>query len=173
MWGGCVAEAYALLSERAMPLTRSAPLADAVRLLQAHTPREFFPEASSPDTLMVGMWLGAGAWDKAHAIAQDLETTEGSYWHAIIHRQEPDASNAKYWFRRMGSHVIYEPLGAAAQEIDARHGGVLRLPERWDPARFVDICVSASGTPREQAAREVQQAEWKLLMGWCMRGSLA
>ena len=38
--------------------------------------------------------------DAAHAIAQDDPSSEGSFLHAILHRREPDPSNAQYWIRR-------------------------------------------------------------------------
>lgn len=42
--------------------------------------------------------------DDAHGIVQDLSDPSGGYLHAIIHRREPDFSNARYWLQRIGSH---------------------------------------------------------------------
>ncbi len=36
----------------------------------------------------------------------DSETRECELWHAILHRQEPDAGNAAYWFRQAGPHPV-------------------------------------------------------------------
>ena len=55
-------------------------------------------------------------------MAQDLETQEGSYWHAIVHRQEPDAGNSGYWFRQVGKHPIFPALRARAAEIGVEFG---------------------------------------------------
>jgi hypothetical protein len=43
---------------------------------------------------------GRGEWDKAHDVAQDINTPDGSWIHAYLHRKEGDRSNAKYWYNR-------------------------------------------------------------------------
>ena len=52
---------------------------------------------------LAALWYaGKGDWEQAHAIAQDLPTTEGAWVHAWLHRQEGDEWNAKYWYQRAG-----------------------------------------------------------------------
>ncbi|QEC54068.1 hypothetical protein EDD80_11437 [Anseongella ginsenosidimutans] len=52
---------------------------------------------------LTAMWYDArGDWENAHDIAQDLESSEGSWIHAYLHRKEGDAGNAAYWYRRAG-----------------------------------------------------------------------
>src|SRR5437868_5279501 len=62
---------------------------------------------------LAGLWLYHNFLDESHAISQDLDTVEGSYWHALMHRREPDYSNAKYWFRRVRDHAIFNELCAS------------------------------------------------------------
>lgn len=50
-----------------------------------------------------GLLLWNGDLDASHTISQHIEDITGSYWHGIMHRMEPDYSNAKYWFRKVGS----------------------------------------------------------------------
>ncbi|MEJ7593047.1 MAG: hypothetical protein WKF77_15990 [Planctomycetaceae bacterium] len=56
-------------------------------------------------------------WDFLHESHEISQTMEGrgtprtaDYWHAIMHRREPDAGNASYWFRRVGSHPAFDRL---------------------------------------------------------------
>src|SRR5277367_5385035 len=70
-----------------------------------------------PASAYAGLLLFLGDWEKAHTVAQDIETIDGRYWHAIVHRQEPDAGNASYWFGQVGSHPIFPGLRDEAAEI--------------------------------------------------------
>ena len=53
-----------------------------------------------------------GNWEKAHNIAQDIETNDGSWIHAYLHRVEGDLGNAAYWYRRAGKSVKTRGLGS-------------------------------------------------------------
>jgi hypothetical protein len=49
--------------------------------------------------LLRALWLDAhGDWSGAHEIAQDVETKDGAWVHAYLHRKEGDAGNAAYWY---------------------------------------------------------------------------
>ncbi|MDX2180253.1 MAG: hypothetical protein SFV18_11730 [Bryobacteraceae bacterium] len=121
----------------------------------------WFSRARSPEGAMAGLWLYAGEWNRAHEVAQDLATREGSYWHAIVHRVEPDAWNSKYWFRQVGRHPIFEELAARAAEAGYGDGG------NWDAERFVDFCVESG---ESGLAAAIQAVEWKLLFDYCRQG---
>ena len=82
-----------------MPLVRGVPTSPTLR------PR--IQRATLPEPARAGLYLLPGFWDDAHEIAQSIETVDGSYWHAIVHRQEPDPDNAAYWFQRVGQHPIF------------------------------------------------------------------
>jgi hypothetical protein len=114
--------------------------------------------------VLAGLWLYCGQFDKSHGIAQDLNTPEGSYWHAILHRQEPDDWNSGYWFRRVGRHPIYERLAIRAQRSGYGAG-------EWDPEAFIRTCAEArrEGGARATLAREIQHVEFELLLAWGLR----
>lgn len=146
--------------ERLMPLAPESCSADeARRILKARTAREMFPRSKYPEAAMSGLFLYFSCLDEAHTAAQDISTPEGSWWHGIMHRQEPDAKNAAYWFQRVGNHPVFETLRRA----DPRYPG---------PMEFIRMCEVARrnpGSPEEQAAREIQRIEWQLLFDWCAR----
>ena len=112
-----------------------------------------------------GLWLLHDFLDESHGISQDLDTAEGSFWHAIMHRREPDASNSKYWWRRVGSHPVLKQLREQAPGV----GYSFTTPEA-----FVDFCerVRDTGTTDEETARRVHLLEWQLLFDWCYRQAI-
>src|SRR5438067_2545091 len=77
------------------------------------------------------LWLYFSCYDESHTISQSIESVEGSFWHGILHRQEPDPGNAAYWFRRVGSHPVFPELQEAAAELNV--AGLFPLGKTWDP----------------------------------------
>ena len=54
------------------------------------------------ETLTSLWWDKKGDWDRAHAIAQEILTAQGSAVHAYLHREEGVLWNADYWYQRAG-----------------------------------------------------------------------
>ena len=131
-----------------------------------------FPRARAPEAAQAGLYLYFSCLDEAHETAQNIATVEGSYWHAIMHRQEPDPGNCAYWFRRVGNHTIFPALyEEAARILEATPGVREHLPAAlWDPFWFIEFCERAGRQAAHepmQAAREIQRAEWQLLFHYC------
>lgn len=129
-------------------------------------------DAGMADACRAGLWLYHNFLDESHTISQELHTPTGSYWHALMHRREPDFSNAQYWFRRVGTHPIYETLCRDAAELAAAappEAAFLRTQSNWDPFAFVDLCaaVLVGRTPGEELCLHIQKREWQLLFDWC------
>jgi hypothetical protein len=115
---------------------------------------------------LAGLWLYHDFLDESHSISQEIATPTGSFWHGIMHRREPDPSNSKYWWRRVGKHPVFADLAEQAAKV-----GYLQTGTVWDPFAFVDSCEEhrGSGSEAEWKCRWVQHGEWELLFEWCYR----
>ncbi|MBX9578800.1 MAG: hypothetical protein K2X87_00690 [Gemmataceae bacterium] len=161
----------ALLAEPRLPaLGPGEPVAAGQDALARFDPlRDLGGAVADPDAARAchaGLWLLFDFLDESHTISQDLHTPEGSFWHAVMHRREPDAANSKYWWRRVGPHPVLDRLRAEAPAVG--HG--FRTPEG-----FVDFCERArdTGSADEATARQVQLLEWQLLFDHCYRLAVA
>lgn len=145
----------------------------AVDALRGRPAAALFPDAFSPEGALAGLWLYLQDFDACHRVAQNLASSEGSYWHGILHRQEPDDWNAGYWFRAAGPHPIHGELLREARELARLHSAAHWQPgARWDAGDFIRFCTRARREPGSAAmelARAVQMAEWRLLFRWCAR----
>ncbi len=56
-----------------------------------------------------------GDWTAAHEAAQSSDDADAAWVHALLHRQEGDAANARYWYRRAGKPVFRASMG---EELD-------------------------------------------------------
>ena len=86
-----------------------------------------------------------------HIIAQEHENSDGNYWHAILHRREPDYWNSKYWYNIVGDH----PVIHAMQKEEPG----------WDPFNFVDQCEKFNTAQ----TRQIQLQEMTLLLNYTIK----
>lgn len=162
---------------RLVPLASGTCSSEAARsLLAKQTVSDLLPGAPAPEAALGGLWLYFGCREECHHIVQQLESSDASFWHAIVHRQEPDAGNSSYWFRRVGDHPVFPLLRMAAQEIVEHHpGSGVRLEAKWNPFAFIDLCEQVRRKPdarSERCALEIQRAEWQLLFDHCARNAV-
>lgn len=172
-----------LVDDRVFALGPGRPNDAAYASLRGLTAEKLFAphplvDRDAAQACLAGLWLYHDYLDESHRISQDLDTSEGSYWHAIMHRREPDYWNSKYWFRRVGGHPIFARLHEAADSIlrEQPASGLAEMLARgpWDPFAFVDACAAACGpkAPWEPACRRIQRCEWDLLFAYCVRRAL-
>lgn len=184
-----------ILSERFHRLTRtvqqlpSSTQIEAPPFLPALAPRHLRADdglrrsisaASDGVDQVVSMEIQAGLYqmhdclDDSHTCSQCIEGEgrhrTGDYWHAIMHRREPDYGNAKYWFRSVGEHPVFEKLPEIARRViqDCSATGLDRLTMgNWDPFLFVDLCEKHAVNENSTASlalRAIQGWEMALLL---------
>jgi hypothetical protein len=169
---------------RRMPLAPSGPArGEGLELLRSTPPEALFEgetPASGPfaECVRSALYLYYSALDESHTISQDIHSTTGSFLHGIMHRQEPDYSNAKYWFRRVGEHELFPTLREDALRLSLKTDEVRRAIQerkRWDSMWLVDECErgAKAGGALEEDLLEVQRLEWELLFDYCYRRALA
>ena len=121
---------------------------------------EVIRESQEQDLLKAGLHLWNDDIDRCHGIVQPMKGENASYWHAILHRREPDYNNSKYWYRRVGKHPVHS-------ELQGIYPG-------WDPFSFVDWCqdVAEKGSRKRLSwLKEVQAREMELLLKCIMKSN--
>jgi hypothetical protein len=68
------------------------------------------PPTDLPPALRALWHDGKGDWQRAHEVAQDIETPDGAWIHAYLHRKEGDEGNAAYWYRRASQPIARDGL---------------------------------------------------------------
>ncbi len=144
-------------------------------------------DSTMGDALQSGLLLWNDAPDASHTISQGIESRTSSYWHGIMHRREPDYSNAKYWFGRVGVHPTFPSLreralallqsGSTESDSLADYAEAIEKTEDWDAFRFVDWCQAADrdrSTPEAVKAflQTIQVEEIKLLLNYSYQQAL-
>lgn len=103
--------------------------------------------------------------DASHNLSQNINSNDGSFLHGIMHRREPDYSNAKYWFTRAGQHEAFDSINTRAA-LALKDTSLTHLATaKWDPFAYVDAVSEASpGTPEYEALQKLQRIELEVLL---------
>lgn len=167
--------------ERLNELGSGSPNLEARAILDSLSVEGLFPNKIICDRRMAeacysALWLYHDMLEESHTVSQSIPTAEGSYWHGVMHRREPDYSNAKYWFGRVGDHPLFlEMYKEAANLVGKRtYSSVFTAFMRkhtWDPVVFVDVCAEhyRKGGEAEALCRKLQLLEWRMLFDYCYR----
>ncbi|HEY3744338.1 MAG TPA: hypothetical protein VGL53_31055 [Bryobacteraceae bacterium] len=165
-------EVQAILTSTGDGLSRLVASAAPTPKLKDSISLDLFAKSAHPAGALSGLWLYFDCFEQAHTVAQDDKSREGSFWHAIAHRREPDYWNSSYWFRQVGSHPSYPAILEAAKRLsEATPDARLLMGEesKWNPDAFVEFCEEAAktGGEQEQFALRMQRAEWQILFDYC------
>lgn len=192
MYAPAIAEVIEKL-ETGNPLPRLVPQeawnSELTNALESTSLDELFRGESLKNTafgnaIKSGLLLWNDALNASHNISQGLENQTGSYWHGIMHRREPDYSNSKYWFGRVGAHPIFPQLRERAIAIlketpnpsDTLEGiaQAIAASEDWDAYQFIDWCQAAENGMDDVARflQQVQVEEIKLLLAYSYQNAV-
>lgn len=59
-------------------------------------------------------YLTEGNWEQAHALVDADESAHGMWAHGIVHLQEGDLDNARYWYER-AQRALPSPIDIQAE----------------------------------------------------------
>ena len=135
--------------------------------------------------LQAGVLLLWDQLDESHIVSQSMEgqgmPRTADYWHGIMHRREPDAGNASYWFRRVGAHPAFASLASnlsrwmqsqnAPMDEVVMAGKLLNSRRGWDPFEFIrlsEIALRKPGESEDRVVRRVQYFEIMNLLAYTM-----
>jgi hypothetical protein len=116
-----------------------------------------------------GLWLLAGELDRSHEISQGIDSPLGAYWHGIMHRREGDYGNAKYWFKRVGNHQVFNELAECISDNQNRLSSNLPLHDLTSSSSVAEAlvdCSQAALSSKPDWIDDVTQLcwwEWQLL----------
>ncbi|WP_339732526.1 hypothetical protein [uncultured Gimesia sp.] len=146
-----------------------------LHLLRAYEPaQDLLAILSQADAiaLKAGLLCMHDYLDESHEYSQSVQSQgihgAGDYWHHIMHRREPDYSNAKYWSRAVGYHPLHDVLPDVVQTLfDLNYGDSvedwksrLLQNKRWSLNAFVDCCAECESTQAPELNAFAQSIQW-------------
>ena len=170
-------------------LVRGAQSAKAGAALRGMTVKDLLGSAKNDRAaraVLAGVWAAADGFEEAHGIAQEIEGEWGDWWHAILHRREPDYPNAMYWYRKVRAPAaVWSDLGQRALAVlgPPPPPGLESLADslqksgHWEPGPYVRLCEQAQAGTLTPAATAMlvalQRLEWRTWLDHCHKTSIS
>ena len=83
------------------------------------------PLSGGASMALRALWHAAhGDWTAAHEAAQSSDAADAAWVHALLHRQEGDDANARYWYRQAGKPVF---RGSVSEEQEQMIAALLKF----------------------------------------------
>lgn len=146
-----------------------------LNLIRAYQPaQDLLSICSQTDAiaLKAGLFCIHDYIEESHQLSQSVENKgkhrSGDYWHYIMHRREPDYSNAKYWSRAVGYHPLHDILSEVVEPLFAQfHSNSvanwknqLLQNKRWSLNAFVDCCAECESNQDPELNELAQSIQW-------------
>ncbi len=135
---------------------------EARSLLKKQKSSDLFSDARAPEAALGGLFLYFSCDEDCHEIVQDVNSAEGSFWHAIVHRREPDAGEFRLLVPANGdASGVSEPGAGRRRNRGKVSGGQVSSAAAWDPFAFIEFCgtrAEAAGIAGEKPLRSKSSA---------------
>ena len=103
--------------------------------------------------------------EASHEISQCLNSKDGNFLHALMHRREPDFLNTKYWLNQTGQYKAYSEI-AKRSKILLKEDSLPKLfTGEWNPYAMVDSVEHAKpNTQTYKTLQKIQQIEMEIFI---------
>lgn len=157
------------------------------RLLHDYQPAQDLPSIVSQadaTALKAGLLCIHDYLDESHEFSQSVQNQgvhqAGDYWHYIMHRREPDFSNAKYWSRVVGFHPLHDTLPDLVRPLFDQSDNQtfkswedrLLTKNRWSLNAFVDFCAECESSEDQELIALARRLQWVEMLFLLQKTSL-
>tara|TARA_B100001123_G_scaffold18940_2_gene21226 strand:+ start:1977 stop:2492 length:516 start_codon:yes stop_codon:yes gene_type:complete len=124
-----------------------------------------FPDTEHQALIRSALLLWHDHLEASHEISQCINSKDGSFLHALMHRREPDFPNAKYWLNQTGQYKAYSEI-AKRSKILLKEASLSKLfTDEWNPYAMVDSVEQTNpNTQTYKTLQKIQQIEMEIFI---------
>ena len=116
-----------------------------------------FSGTEQRDLIRSALLLWHDHLEASHEILQCLNSKDGCFLHALMHRREPDFPNAKYWLNQTGQHKAYSEIAKRSKILLEEESLPNLFTHEWNPYAMVDNVEHAK--PNKQTYKTLQKIQ--------------